>query len=398
MRTNPSGSLGIIFFSTFYGNSFKAPRLIELIKTLTESGVDINCYGIEGNEKNCSVITGSNIHLYESAAIKILFPIIRRLLDLMGQSSAARYLFIYYLTLRSIQKGVLGNRVIYTQAYFRLLIKLAKRRNIYVVVESDCDHPKTMWELMRGRSKRLGIPFWQREPPNFFPYIVDGACGIDLADRVIVFSKKNAETFIDNGISPSKLIRSVPPVYFADNSIDPIPRFLAPSFIWVGNHGVRKGIDVLYEAWRSYKILGGVGELILCGSCSRATKKIRYSLGQLPSVSDLGSTDLQELYAGGNRCIVMPSLSEGVPRAVIAAMAAGLVPLGTISGTGGLVEHGENGWVVDLCPESLTLGLFTVERDWNDIPTLGRRAQQTVERETANFFFDVSHILTERLL
>ncbi len=113
------------------------------------------------------------------------------------------------------------------------------------------------------------------------------------------------------------------------------------SFVVLGRLTAEKGIDALLRGW-------GGAPLEIVGEGSDRTMLERIAP---PSVRFRGAIDagsVPELLAGA-RALIIPSRSEGLPRVVIEAFAAGVpVVASRVGGLPELVEHDVNGLLVDL--------------------------------------------------
>lgn len=77
---------------------------------------------------------------------------------------------------------------------------------------------------------------------------------------------------------------------------------------------------------------------------------------------------------------VLPSLYEGLPKALLEAMSAGMPVLATrVQGSESVIRHGETGWLTDdVSPESLRRGLKKLLRDSDLRARLGEAAREFV--------------------
>jgi len=90
-------------------------------------------------------------------------------------------------------------------------------------------------------------------------------------------------------------------------------------------------------------------------------------LGERADVPDL--LDILDLY-------VQPSIFEGMPNAVMEAMAMGKPVIATnVDGTQELITHGETGWLVESCnPETLAKQIIYALQNRDECARVGRPA------------------------
>lgn len=157
----------------------------------------------------------------------------------------------------------------------------------------------------------------------------------------------------------SRDVGRLPPgrLWTIPNGVDPGPIDVAPAAdraslglavgdrvaLFVGRIDAQKGVSTLLDAWR--RALGDrpdwhllvVGEGPERAALQRDEPRIHW-LGRRGDV--FGLLKVADMF-------VLPSLWEGMPNAVLEAMAAGLPVVGTrVEGTAELVVEGETGWLV----------------------------------------------------
>lgn len=143
--------------------------------------------------------------------------------------------------------------------------------------------------------------------------------------------------------------------------------------LYVGVIDTRKGIDILIPAFAAAANCDPRARLILVGPRNRADRDGEFYNRMKGSCSDMGLRDrvIFHDYTSNPAAFyrmadifVLPSRQEGMPNAVIEAMACGLPIIGTrISGTEDLVADGVNGRLVQP----------------GDIGQLGRAMQELIE-------------------
>lgn len=151
-----------------------------------------------------------------------------------------------------------------------------------------------------------------------------------------------------------------------------------------------KGIDVLLQAWRqvqerlprpSHARLIVVGD----GPLLSRLEHMASELGIADSVEFAGlQSDVPaQLHRGS--IAILPSRWEGMPNALLEAMACGLPCVATrVSGSEDIIQHGVNGLLVE--PEDdqgMAQALLTLLSDQAQAQKYGRAARETVEQDYA---------------
>jgi glycosyltransferase involved in cell wall biosynthesis len=161
----------------------------------------------------------------------------------------------------------------------------------------------------------------------------------DLADLILVLSKRAAETFHAAGIPDEKLFQMSRGVDV--NRFRPGPPPANFRAVFVGALIRRKGVHVLLEAWNRLRLPGA--ELWLVGQVHAEIKPL---LERLPSgVRVVGFTrEIEKIYP---QCSVhvFPSECEGSAKSTYEAAACGL-PQVTTREAGDVVVNGVNGVIV----------------------------------------------------
>jgi len=114
--------------------------------------------------------------------------------------------------------------------------------------------------------------------------------------------------------------------------------------LFVGRVSYAKGAHLLLRAWRE---AGHPGRLLLAGTvepglAQRMSEELNHE-----SVEQLGFvTDLAPIYASAN-AFALPTLFEGGPQVTLEGAAHGLPTVVSPMGTGRLVDHGVEGFVIE---------------------------------------------------
>lgn len=353
----------IIFFSPPSGRSFKGERVQGYINSLETSYSTVKFIGLKNSILEIKKSSSGNSFKLSGFAV-IIFLIFENLGRFFGISNLGRYLGTLYLDLYSSNRIKWQNvDIVLTQPNFLRSIKKAKKFNKKVILESDIDYPTYHWEIMKSRNRVNKIPRRQWPSPNFYPYIARNLISIDLADKIIVFGRHPYETFVNAGVNSNRLILLTPPS--AIKSLAVTKRFTqSPIFVYIGNHGLRKAIDVVSDAWAKYKTLGGKGELFIYGKASQSDDKYRRYLKQLPDVHDEGYEDVEKILTSTYKVLLSVSFSEGFPRTVIEFLSAGQLVIANGPGGSELIQEGRNGWKSTADVNELTRTLLEVDEWW----------------------------------
>jgi glycosyltransferase involved in cell wall biosynthesis len=145
-----------------------------------------------------------------------------------------------------------------------------------------------------------------------------------------------------------------------------------------------KGIDVLLQAWHLVHQQAPQARLIIVGNggLQFQLESMAKALGIANSVEFTGlQTDVPtQLHRGG--LAVLPSRWEGMPNALLEAMACGLPCVATrVSGSEDIIQHGVNGLLVESEDyQGMAHALLTLLRDPVLTRKYGQAAREMVER------------------
>ncbi len=172
--------------------------------------------------------------------------------------------------------------------------------------------------------------------------------------------------------------------HFTPAPADPTLDERAEVVICVSGMRYEKGIDVLLHAWRLVHQQAPQARLIIVGrgSLQAQLEQMAEVLGIAESVEFTGvQSDVRgQLYRGS--IAVLPSRWEGMPNAVLEAMACGMPCVATrVSGSEDIIQHGVNGLLVESEDyEGMAQALLTLLRDPLLVQKYGRAARETIER------------------
>lgn len=271
-------------------------------------------------------------------------------------------------------------------AYWRILpvllvAKLCRRKSVVKMTQLGTDDPQTI------RRRRCGRLLYRI---------------LALADAVVSTSRDLAESYRQSSLPLDKLARipnGVDTVLFrpADDStrrstrsrLD-LPRD-TQLVIFVGRVGYRKGTDVLFRAWKTVTEKTPSTWLILVGpigendAVPKDKPPIEPGLSDVPQTLPLGYQANVPDYLRAADIFVLPTRMEGLPNALLEAMATGLPCIASnIGGNVDLIVNGETGLVFESeNAEQLTDLLLRLLRSDAQRREFGRRARETVEARYA---------------
>ena len=221
----------------------------------------------------------------------------------------------------------------------------ARQKGQRLICESGSTHPSWAGRVLRQVYKDLG---WNSTSYQVISYREKQAIEeCNIADIIMVGSKYAYNTYISEGINPSKL--HINP-YGVDlelwNRVQGHKRKIGPLvFIYTAAFIPRKGAHILLNAWDAAALKDA--ELWICGSIQTPIQKLGLPTGK--SVRFLGFKMHSELAAIYDRASVyiLPSFEEGLAKSGIEAMASGLPAIVTDeTGLTDLMTSGNEGWIV----------------------------------------------------
>ncbi|HKI51348.1 MAG TPA: glycosyltransferase family 4 protein [Geothermobacteraceae bacterium] len=166
--------------------------------------------------------------------------------------------------------------------------------------------------------------------------------------------------------------------------------------LYSGRFIERKGIDVLLQAWHTLRNDFHNARLVFLGDgpLLPEMKSLSKELALEDSVDFRGHVPTIKTLLQAADIFVLPSLQEGMPNALLEAMACGLPPVATrIGGVEDIVSDGENGLLVEPGDvDSLAGGLRRLLADESLTAAIAARAYQTI-RDSYTLESTVPHYL-----
>jgi glycosyltransferase involved in cell wall biosynthesis len=224
------------------------------------------------------------------------------------------------------------------------LIFEAKRRGAVVIGERVNCMGSMCRDVLEAAYGRLGRPLpdgWCTDRA-----IAEEREQMALCDYVTAPGPFVRRSLLQAGIRPERIIETSygwsPERLSSGIGVDRPQR--PPVFLFVGIGCVRKGLDVLLEAWER---AGVRGELQIAGNIDPGIRASHARQLARPDVRELGYVeDIGRVYAGAD-VFAFPSHEEGGPQVIYEAAACGLPSIVSPMGAGRVVRHGGEGIVVD---------------------------------------------------
>lgn len=251
----------------------------------------------------------------------------------------------HHAALRIASRHIKPKDVVYIwPPYSTPLIRLAKARGATVVAERiNC---------MAGMSKevigRAFVSAGQTLPQDFFlpEDVAEEEMQMKLCDFVTAPNPYVVMSLLSSGVQPQKILETSygwSPLRL-DVAVNINRPKRPPVFLFVGSGIVRKGLDLLLNAW---VMSGSNGILHIAGQIDNEVRKRCKDELARPDVKELGfKTDMASVYANAD-IFVFPSHEEGGPQVTYEAAGCGLPCIVSPMGAGRIVRNGVEGFVVD---------------------------------------------------
>ena len=227
-------------------------------------------------------------------------------------------------------------------------IREAKRRGIATVCDHGSAHIVFNDEIMREEYKRHGLRPRRVDPRVVRKELVEYAD----ADRIAIPSSFVRQTFVQQGVSESKLL--VVPYGVDLRSFRPVPKEdKVFRVVYAGSVSIMKGIPYLLEAVAPLSLPDF--ELVLVGGIWREIEPLltRYR-GRYRAVGHVPRLELYKWYSRGS-IFVLASITDGFGLVMAQAMACGLPVIATTNtGAEDLFTDGVEGFIVPIrSPEAI---------------------------------------------
>lgn len=268
-------------------------------------------------------------------------PLLFRVLCKAGVSMSIQGRLASVVTMREIQAG----DIVYMWPPYDLsVIKRAQGRGAVVVAERTNCMGQMFRSVLERAYGRRGLPL----PDDI---CTDEDIAIEreqmlACDFVTAANPFVSESLLEAGIRKDQILETAygfsPARLQSAIGLDRPDRL--PVFLFVGSGIVRKGLDVLLEAWKLAEVKG---KLLIAGSID---EEIRRSYADVLARTDVLETgfvdDVARVYAEAD-VFVFPTHEEGGPLVTYEAAACGLGALVSPMGAGRIIRDQEEGMIVD---------------------------------------------------
>ena len=227
-------------------------------------------------------------------------------------------------------------------------LRAAHERDVRSLIEYPIAHHEYALRLLGEERRR--VPDWAgtlqyHELPARSVRRLEAE--IELADRILMLSSFQRQTFLEAGVDPAKLVDAP---YGVDLEAfrppgGPPPERQGFRVVFVGQLTQRKGLSYLLDGFARADIPGA--ELLLVGPPVGVARPWRGHAG-VRARGPVPRGELPAVYASAD-VYVLPSLVEGFPQTALEAMACGLPPIVSENTFGhDVITDGEDGYVIPI--------------------------------------------------
>lgn len=236
----------------------------------------------------------------------------------------------------------------------------AAARGTAAVREAPNTHTANAYDVVEREYRKLGLEVPENSHRFNAAHLAREEREWAAATGVLVPSEHVAETFVERGVHPDKLLRhrygynpdDIPgPADAAgssDGTVTPTstraPADRPFTAIFVGSGTPRKGLHYALEAWHGMGPERGDGIFRIHGSIESGYADFLAPLLDHPSVHHHGFTSPTRAIYTDADVLLLPSIEEGSALVTYEAQAAGCVPL-VSSAAGARIDHNVHGYI-----------------------------------------------------
>jgi glycosyltransferase involved in cell wall biosynthesis len=225
--------------------------------------------------------------------------------------------------------------------------RLAKKIGGLHICDRGSSHIRIQEELLREEYRRYGVQ-WKGIDPRM---LSKQEAEYEQADRISVPSQFCFDSFVEQGVPPSKLIK-IPygahlERFWASRSME-VSNEEEFRVLFVGHAGPRKGFIDLVTSFMLFE--HPRKRLVLIGSLSSEALQVieENNLDFVETLGAIPNNELQKYYTSST-VLVLPSIEEGLAMVVGEAMACGCPVIATLNtGAADLISDGIEGFIVPI--------------------------------------------------
>ena len=208
-------------------------------------------------------------------------------------------------------------------------LKTAKELGIPTVLERPNAHTRFAYEVVKRECERLGVELPRNHEHAYNSEVLrKEEAEFRLATRLLCPSEFTRQTFLDQGFSPSRLVRHI--YGYDERAYHPNGRVSDPAkgltMLFVGVCAVRKGLHFALDAWLNSPARRD-GKFLIAGDFLPSYRVRLASQLAHPSIQVLGHRNDIPILMRESDILVLPSLEEGFGLVCTEAMGSGCVPL-----------------------------------------------------------------------
>ncbi len=368
------------FFPIHFSNSGIGYCALSIIEAMEASGVDGSIMATASNR-------GFNYRFYQDAIPSFLNPIVYRLLTENARNRVAEWRFLNSLSTEEFVQ-------FWSSDVSLSLYKKIRERGHRILIEQVNTSQVYRKAILDAEYSRLGIP------------ATHGASALSIANENAMFEQASfiyscspevEKSLIAAGVPDEKLIHTSYGLRESDvlspQDVEAKRNHKTFTAIFVGSIGVRKGAHLLVKYWCESKIKG---KLKLVGNIDKEIQPIlkpyleRDDIEHVPFVKDL-----RDIYREAD-VFILPTLEEGSPLVTYLALGAGLPSMVTPMGSGGLIDHGVEGVVIE--PHDAENWIRSLQQLSKDADLRMQLGQNAYKKAPAYLWSEVGRRRAEALL
>lgn len=256
-------------------------------------------------------------------------------------------------------------------------IKIAKAKNMIVIVDHSIAHPLFMEENLRDEFFRNQEEFTYGMDSLLWKLTLKDA---EKADILLVNSTFVKTTFLSSGYPEEKIrviTQGVRKDFFGLKSDYELGSKL--KILFTGNFGFRKGVEYILKALQILEKKKIAFELTVVGKINASIKLLeKYPLKSINLVGFVKQDDLKA-YLSDSDIYLFPSLSEGCASSALEAMASGLPVIATEE-TGLPIENNKDGIIIPAKDvNAIHDAIIALKKDDKKRESIGRNAAKKIK-------------------